>query len=171
MEQPMPDDRKKQVRFADCYVLTNLRIERFIISFLDAFVPNRQEYTRTYEIPQFSEQPVMVLSSAEELMGYLEQNRETPHAIYWSNTIEENLYGAMCIFTTDGQVILGLICKTAYPDVAIETEYLNKLMGFCNSNKGLIEYEKPAAQDTAEFLERLRLYSQISLKNKNFESL
>ena len=160
----MPDEKKKQVRFADCYVLTNLRTKRFILSFLEAFIPNRQEYTRTYEIPQFSEQPVIVLSSAEELMGYLEQNRETPHAIYWSNTIEENLHGAMCIFTTDGQVILGLICETAYPDVTIETEYLDKLMGFCKSTKGLIEYEKPAAEDTAAFLERLQVYSQSSNK-------
>jgi hypothetical protein len=151
----MPDKEKKQVRFADCYVLTDQRTTAFLHSFLDAFLPNRQEYGHTYGVPQFAEQPVLVLSSAGELIAYLEQNRETPHAIYWSNKIEEKLYGAMCIFTSDGQVILGLTCETAYPDTVTETEYLNQLMAFCKSDQGLIEYEKPAAQETAEFLHRI----------------
>jgi hypothetical protein len=155
MNQPMPNLKEKQVRFADCYVLTDQRTIAFLHSFLDAFLPNRQEYTLTYEIPQFAEQPVLVLSSADELMAYLEQNREVPHAIYWSNRTEEKLYGAMCIFTSDGQVIVGLICKTAHPDTNTENEYLNRLMVFCKSDKGLIEYEKPAAQETPDFLHRI----------------
>jgi hypothetical protein len=165
MNQPMPDPKEKQVRFADCYVLTDQRTTAFLHSFLDAFIPNRQEYARSYEIPQFAEQPDRVLSSANELMAYLEQNRETPHAIYWSNKTEEKLYGAMCIFTTNGKVIVGLICETAYPDTNTEREYLNRLMAFCKSELGFIEYEKPAAQDAEEFLQRFNAYSRSSSKN------
>jgi hypothetical protein len=89
MDQPMPEPKTKQVRFADCYVLTDQRTTVFLHSFLDAFIPYRKEYTHNYEIPQYAEVPELVLSSAGELITYLEQNGETPHAIYWSNTAEE----------------------------------------------------------------------------------
>ena len=62
----------------------------------------------------------------------------------------------MCIFTSDGQVIPGLYCETRRPDTHIETAYLKKLQQFCRSTNGLIEYEQPAPQETADFLKRLQ---------------
>lgn len=150
----MADDKKYQVNFADCYVLTNKRTKDFIISFLDKFLPNRQEYT-SYEIPQFSDHPTMIFNSANELIVYLEQSKNEIHAIYWYNKEESNLRGALCLFTSDSQVILGVICETSYPDTTIESNYLRELMNFCNSTKGLIEYQTPAARDTGEFLQRI----------------
>lgn len=144
------------VNFADCYVLTNNRTKVFITSFLNAFLLNRQEVTNKYEIPQFSKQPVLTFNLADTLIDYLEKNQHELHAIYWRNKEVSALRGAMCIFTGDGQVIVGLYCETLRPDTRIEQAYLKKLMHFCNSTNGLVEYEQPAAQDTDEFLQRLK---------------
>jgi hypothetical protein len=154
--QKMTDHVQKQVNFADCYVLTNRRTTAFITSFLDTFLRNRQEAAKQYEVPQFSEHPRLVLYTAQALIPYLEQHPTEPHAIYWLNKDESTLRGAMCIFTSDGQMILGLYCETLRPDVTIERQYLKALKDFCRNTEGLILYEEPAPQDTAAFLERLK---------------
>lgn len=156
----MAEQKKYQVNFADCYVLTNKRTASFILSFLERFLPDRQVYGDAYEIPQFSDEPAIIFNTAEELIEYLEQNKNEVQALYWHNKEESKLRGAMCLFTSDGQVILGLFCETLYPDTTNESNFLKDLMNFCNSTKGLIEYEKPAARDTAEFLQRIAANTQ-----------
>jgi hypothetical protein len=152
----MIDHPPKQVNFADCYALTNKRTKAFITSFLDTFLISRQEAAKQYAMPQFSEHPSWVLYTAEALIEYLEQHPTEPHAIYWLNKDESTLRGAMCIFTSDGQVIMGLYCETRRPDTAIEQHYLKALKDFCETTEGLVLYEEPAPQDTAAFLERLK---------------
>jgi hypothetical protein len=160
----MIDQAQKQVNFADCYVLTNKRTTAFITSFLDTFLPNRQEVTTQYAIPQLSEYPAQVLHTAEALIEYLEQHLGEPHAIYWLNKEESTLRGAMCIFTSDGQVIAGLYCETRRPDTMIERQYLEALKDSCGTTEGLILYEEPAPQDTAAFLKRLNTPDQLFQK-------
>ena len=152
----MTDQKKKQVHFADCYVLTKKRNKHFISSFLDQFLPNRKELAETYEIPQFSDDPTVIFHSAAKLIDYLEENKNEVHAIYWSNKEEAQLRGAMCLFTSDGQIILGVYCETLHPDTTIENKYLKDLMDFCESTNGLILYEEPAPQDTPEFLQKIK---------------
>src|SRR6478672_2658951 len=154
----MKDQGTYKVNFADCYVLTNKRTKDFIYAFLDTFLPERTANASTYTVPQFSENPIVTFDTAAQLITYLEENKNELHAIYWSNAKEEKLRGAMCIFTSDGQLITGLYCETRHPDTAIEKSFLQQLMQFCNSNTGLIEYETPAAEDTAEFLQRVNAY-------------
>lgn len=151
----MPDSPKHTVHFADCYVLSHHRTKDFITSFLDRFLPQREEYTDTYELPQFAEDPIIVFSSAGQLMDYLEHSLFTLHAIYWYNPQEGPVRAAMCLYTSDGQVILGLTCETLHPEKSTEEGYLKQAMDFCRSTVGLIEYEKPAPKDTREFLERI----------------
>ncbi len=160
----MTDHNKQTVNFADCYVLTNKRTKEFILTFLDTFLLNRQEYAGAYEIPQFSDHPTIIFHSANELMEYLEQNKKEPHAIYWYSEEEAQLRGAMCLFTSDGQIILGLTCETLYPDTTIERNYLKALMDLCGSAQGLIEYKTPAPRDTGEFLQRIAAQAH----NSNF---
>lgn len=144
-----------QTNFADCYVLTPNRTPSFIRSFLDHFLPQRSEYSPTYEVPQAAEQPTATFHSEEELLHYLEQNTTEPYTLYWSNTDEGKLRGAMCLYTPDGHVILNLFCETRYPDDALERRYLQELMDFCASPHGLIEYEMPAPRDATEFMKRI----------------
>lgn len=151
----MQDLTKHTVHFADCYVLSHQRTKEFITSFLDRFLPQREEYTDTYEVPQFSEQPIIEFSSADQLMDYLEHSPHTVHAIYWYNPQEEPVRAAMCLYTSDGQTILGLTCETLHPDKKVEEGYLKEAMHFCRSTVGLIEYEKPAPKDTRDLMERV----------------
>lgn len=151
----MQDAPQHTVNFADCYVLAPRRDKEFITAFLDRFLPRREEYTDTYEYPQFAEQPVIVFHSAEQLLDYMEHDRHSVHAVYWYNPEEEPVRAAMCLYTSDGQIIVGLTCETRYPDKSLEEGYLKEAMAFCRSTVGLIEYEKPAPKDTWELLERI----------------
>jgi hypothetical protein len=143
------------IRFADCYVLARQRTRGFVLSFLDRFLPQRQEYTDAYEVPQFAGHPEVVFPSAGELLDYLEQHPGEVHAVYWFNPQEVPFRAAMALFTSDGQVILGLTCETLYPDTHIEQDCLAAIMDFCQSTVGLIEYEKPAPKDTGDLLQRI----------------
>lgn len=136
-------------------MLTHFRTKAFIAAFLDRFLPQREEYADTYEVPQFSEHPVIVFSSAGQLMDYLGHAPRIVHAIYWYNPKEEPVRAAMCLYTSDGQTILGLTCESGYPDKSREEGYLKEALDFCRSTIGLIEYEKPAPKDTGEFMERV----------------
>lgn len=151
----MTNQKVEQVNFADCYVLTNQRTLTFIFSFLDHFLPNRQAYASEFEIPQHADPPEILFTSDKELIAYLESHPNERHAIYWENKEVSQLRAAMCLFTSDGQVIVGLTCETNYPDTTIEQHYLKQLQEFCNSTIGLIEYDTPAAKDTADFLQRI----------------
>ena len=147
----MPD----QVNFADCYVLTNQRTHAFLLSFLDHFLPQRETYATSFEVPQHADPPQQVFTTAEDLIAYLESHSNEVHAIYWENKETSQLRAAMCLFTSDGQVIVGLTSETRYPDASIERKYLKQLEQFCNSSLSLIEYDTPAAKDTIAFVQRI----------------
>lgn len=148
----MPD----RVNFADCYVLTNQRTYAFLLSFLNHFLPQREAYASEYEVPQHADFPDRVFTSPEELIAYLEDHPSEVHAIYWENKEESTLRAGMCLFTSDGQVIVGLTSETHYPDTSLEKYCLKQLKDFCKSSIGLIEYDTPAAKDTAAFLKRIQ---------------
>jgi SnoaL-like domain len=147
----MPD----QVNFADCYVLTNQRTHAFLLSFLNHFLPQRETYAPEFEVPQHSDSPQQVFTEAEDLIAYLESHPNEVHAIYWENKETSQLRAAMCLFTSDGQVMVGLTSETHYPDTSVERRHLKQLEQFCNSRLSLIEYDTPAAKDTKEFLLRI----------------
>lgn len=151
----MKESPTNAIHFADLYVLVPHRTREFITSFLDHFLPQREEYTDSYELPQFSEHPVIVFSSAGQLMDYLEHAPYTVHAVYWFNPQEGPLRAAMCLYTSDGQAILGLTCETRHPEKDVEQGYLKEAMAFCRSTVGIIEYEMPAPKDTQDLLERI----------------
>lgn len=143
---------------ADCYVITDQRIQVFINSFLDKFIPHREETADEYEIPQYSDKPTIIYKKAEDLIDYMVSNKNEPHTIYWRNLQRSNLKGAMCFFTNDGKLILGLSCKTLDSDKSIERKYLEELREFCSTNDGYIAYEDPAPDNTAEFMDRVKKY-------------
>lgn len=148
--------------YADCYVLVNSRTPGFIYSFLDRFIPNRQETADAYEVPQYAEEPVRTYTTAEELINYLAEHKQEPHTIYWSNKEEDELKGAVCFFTTDGKIIAGLHCAVKASDSSIEERYFKELTTYCNSTIGYITYEEPAPHDTQEFLARVKSHKRTT---------
>jgi hypothetical protein len=155
IQKELMEGATQKVNFADCYVLTYGRTKAAVTSFLDRFLPQRAEYADRYELPQFSDNPVIEFQTAEQLLDYLEQDLHTVHAIYWYNPEDTTIRAAMALFTSDGQVILGLTCECHKDDDSVEQGCLKELMAFCRSTVGLIEYEKPAPKDTDELLQRI----------------
>lgn len=147
---------EKKGYYADCYVLSEKRTSTFILSFLDRFLSNRKESADEYEIPQYADNPKIVFKTAVELIDYLTINKDEVHTIYWSNTDMTDIKGAMCFFTNNGHLILGLYCDTMYPDTTIEDKVFADLRSFCGNSDGYITYEEPATHDTTEFLERVK---------------
>ncbi len=146
----------KQGYYADCYVLSDKRTSTFIKSFLDNFLPNRQESAEDYVIPMHSDEPKIVFNTAIELIDYLTINTNEEHTVYWSNKDEADIKGAMCFFTNNGQVILGIYCDTMFPNTTIEDKVFEALKNFCGSSNGFITYEEAAPHDTTQFLERVK---------------
>jgi len=146
----------ERINFADCYVLTHQRSYTFLLSFLNHFLPHREPYASEFEVPQHAEFPDRVFRAADDLMRYLEQHPNEVHAIYWENKGASTIRAAMCLYTSDGQVIVGLTSETNFPDTMLERQCLQQLENFCNSSISLIEYDTPAAKDTAEFLQRIK---------------
>jgi hypothetical protein len=142
--------------YADCYILSEKRTKAFIQSFLDTFLPSRQEVAFEYEVPQYSNIPKYVFKTAIELIDYLTKKTDEVHTVYWSNKDKTDIKGAMCFFTSNGQVILGIYCETKYPDTSIEDKILADLKLFCGNSNAYITYEEPATHDTKEFLERVK---------------
>ncbi len=159
MQAKIMTNRKEHAGyFADCYVLTDRRTKDFIYSFLDNFIPNRQETADEYEIPQYSNKPTTVYKTADQLIDFLVINKSKIHTVYWTNITESEIKGAMCFFTKDEHLIVGLYCSTDSPDTTIEDIYLEKLQEFCQTKNGYITYEEPAPQDTADFLEKVKAF-------------
>ena len=156
----MIDKEQYEGYFADCYVLTNKRTKEFIFSFLDNFIPNRKESADEYEIPQYAENPNFIFKTDVEIIDYLTENRHEIHTIYWANNDLSEIRGAMCFFTNDEQLIVGLYCETNFPDTTIEQKYFNLLQNYCESNNAYITYEEPTMHNSIEFLERMKLFNK-----------
>lgn len=146
---------------ADCYVLCENRTNAFIHNFLDTFLPNRKESADAYEVPQYADKPQVIFKTAQELIDYMALNKNEIHSIYWSNTDDAPIKGAMCFFTNSGHLILGLYCETMFPDTTIEEKVFNDLKEFAGNSNGYIAYEEPAAHDENEFLERVRIQNKV----------
>ena len=161
----MENTAKQQTNFADCYVLMHTRTKAFILSFLDAFLPHREAYNTTYNVPELSEEPTIIFTSTETLIDYLENNKQETYGIYWHNKEATDLQGAMVLFYEEGHVVLGLCCQTLIPDTSIEKAYTERLMKFCNSSQSCILYEEPAPQSLEAFLSKVTPPHWICFRN------
>lgn len=144
-------NEKYQGYFADCYILSNNRNKTFILNFLENFLPVREESADEYEVPQYGEKTDMIFSSALELIDFLIENPQESYAIYWRNLDKSDLSHAMCFFTNDGNIILGISTKTKYPNTEIEDNVFKKMQDYLSSEEGYITYEEPAPKNAAEF--------------------
>jgi hypothetical protein len=158
----MTDRQEYENYLADCYVLTDKRTKEFIFSFLEKFLPDRDESADEYEIPQYSDSPIVTYKTANNLIDHLIKNKIDIHTIYWRNNNHEAIQQAMCFFTNDGQLIVGLSCQTKHPDTSIEDKYFKDLQNFCNSDMGYITYEEPAIHNATEFLDKVEKYNRTA---------
>lgn len=130
---------------ADVYVLSPRRSKTAFDGFLDRFLPDRAETADEYEVPRFSDRPRKVFGKADDLLTYLCENPDEPHAVYWVSRSEGDPRYAMVFPTTSGQVVYGLSVESN------EREFLERLKAFLDSAKGYIDYENPPPTNPCDF--------------------
>ena len=139
--------------YADCYVLSDNRTEKFIFEFLNHFIPERNESASEYEFPQYEDETEFIFQNDNQIIKFLSSKPNVEYSIYWNNKRNEDLKGAMIFFTSDKKIILGLFCNTLKNNTKIEDEYFQKLKFFTESKYGYITYEQVPEMDTGKFLE------------------
>ena len=150
-------DKQYEGYYADCYVLAPERSAKYVYEFLNHFVEERKCNQDEFPIPDW-DNPEQDLGTEVATLSYLEKNGDLPYTLYWDNKVDSELKGAMCFFTNDGELVLGLSTETyGTEDDSIEREWFEKLKHFSKSVIGYITYENPAPRDSKEFKKRVNL--------------
>jgi hypothetical protein len=138
--------------FADIYVLSKSRKPASVLSFLDTFAARREEAADEYEIPQYSQSPTHIFSSAEQLIDHCCSNVEETHAIYWRISSGQASH-AMVFFLSDGHVIYGLSVDA---EDKREVEHLRQVLAdHVGSSETLELWESPPPDSALEFRKSL----------------
>ena len=142
---------------ADIYVIKESRSKKIGIEFLNHFLPAREESADEYLIPQYSDEPIQKFDKADEIMSFLEINKEYSQSIYWRNIDDENpnKHG-MIFYTSDGNMIFGISRNadmTGNLNTDNEDGCLNQMKAYFETHLGYIHYENPPASTLNEFIE------------------
>lgn len=134
--------------YYDIYTLAPERTAAVIHKFLGQFVPLRVQSEVEYSLPQFSDIPVTVLETADELIQHCVAHSTESHAIYWRNLKEIDPAHAVAFFTADGALIMGL-------SVAAEpAAWLRKLQEAVGGTNSCVMFEEPPPE-TVEDLRKV----------------
>lgn len=137
----------------DVYVLSEARtgdgVQRFTTDWLHGFVPVAEDY----EFPRWSDEPVRVYDSVDELIDVLLERTSEPYGIYWRNGGEGSVTAGMLFFTTDGGMIAGL---TVEGDQSEAITHLDRLAKTIGGKYGYLTAEEPPPDTAAEFVELAR---------------
>jgi hypothetical protein len=137
--------------YTDIYVLTQDRSVNAIESFLNHFLPDRDEHATEYEIPQYAKKPEKIFNSAAQLMDYCHKNPSAEHTIYWSNTGTGEPKYAIVQYTSDDACVLGLSVN----DEDLAPQFLERLKNLTSGKYGYMAVESPPPSTKKEFMETL----------------
>lgn len=138
--------------YSDIYVISKKRDRKTIEEFLNQFLPARDETADEYEFPQYSDNPEIIFSTAEEALGKIIADPELDYRIYWRALNEAKPEHAMVFFLADGYVIFGLSTDDAYPEYV--SDLLSKMKSFLGSSLGYIGHEASPDADSIEQFKR-----------------
>ena len=141
---------------ADIYVIKRSRSKKLAVDFLNRFLPNREQSSDDYWIPEYSEKPTQEFKDAYDLMSFLELNKNISNRIYWRNTDEENpnKHG-MIFYNLDGSIIFGISREPGIKgnlDTRSEYHCLNEMKQYFDTHLGYIDYENPPIDNYEEFV-------------------
>lgn len=143
--------------YSDIYVISDKRDRGTLNKFLDNFLPDREESADEYEIPQYSDSPDSILSSAGELVDYCCENKTSEHAIYWRAPKQRKPEHGMVFYLADGNVIYGL--STDASDSKFANDLLTRLKTHVGSALGYIGYEaSPDVENFDEFKQQIKIH-------------
>ena len=143
--------------YSDVYVITEKRDRTTVESFLQHFLPEREESAEEYEIPQYSENPKIIFEKDHELIKYCELNKDVEHSIYWRATGGRKPEHGMLFFLKDGNAIYGL--STDAENTQYAKALLEELKAYFGSQHGYIGHEaSPNVNNYVEFLEQEKIH-------------
>jgi hypothetical protein len=132
--------------YSDVYVLSPSRSASVAERFLDTFALRREQSAEAYEFPEYSERPLVIVTSAREAIQYCEDHPCEGHRLSFRN-LGKGPAHAMLFFTSDNGLILGLSVAE------FEDDWFDRLKKFTGSSVGFIAFEAPPPATAAEFRE------------------
>ena len=139
---------------SDIYVISAKRDTETIFSFLNHFLPEREETADDYCIPQYSDNPKQVFTKDFEIISFCVSNKQIEQSIYWraiNNKIPEH---AHIFFLNDGNIIFGLSTDSSNHEHA--NNLLKEVKLFLDERYGYITFETaPNACNYDEFMAQI----------------
>lgn len=134
----------------DIYALAPERSVAAVERFLDRFLPHREQTADDYTVPEYSESPVVVFDTPEELIAHCCTHPEADQRVYWLNRSAGDPHSAHVFFLTDGGLVFGLSIATS--DEAAWDRWLHELQSFIGSAHGYWTGECPPEDTVAAFV-------------------
>jgi hypothetical protein len=131
--------------YYDVYALAPKRTAHEVERFLDRFAPKREAMADEYEVPRYSDNPVVVFRRDADLVAYCVTHPCEPHSMYWRRLGDGDPARVMAFFTPDEGLILGLSV------VAESDQWLVELLAFAGSDVGCMLFEDPPPNTAKEF--------------------
>ena len=149
---------------ADVYVIKKTRSKDLADDFLNHFLPDREETADEYFIPQYSYNPIQEFDNANDLMLYLELNKNYSNGIYWRNTDEESLNKhGMIFYNEDGTMIFGISRNADMSgnlNTDNENECLTEMKKYLDTSLGYIRYETPPT-NSYSYIEFVKIVEEL----------
>lgn len=145
--------------FIDIYVLSPVRSTHVVESFLNHFLPLREESALDYWVQIGDINPVKEFKSVTEMCQYCERNPEAESRAYWHNRTEGvDPYHAHAFFLSKGGLVLGL--SVASENESDWLDWLGKMKTETGAEHGYWVCETPPAESIEEFVSVAKEYSK-----------
>lgn len=141
-------------QYIDLYYLVNSRESEVVCDFFKDYSFVKRELADDYPIPQYSDNPIKVFYSDEELLLYLEKDYNCEYLIYWENAEENSDIKQFTLqYTDDGKVIFGVSIVGTVIDSIEVVELFKHIKDYLNSKEACITMEEPPAVNSFEFID------------------
>ncbi len=146
-------------QFADIYIAVKTRYKQKGIDFLNHFLSQREESADEYEFPQYTSKTEIEFDSVDDLMNYLETDKNAEYNLYWRSTDNSNPNKHGMLFYTKDEAIIFGISRDAdiggNSNTENEDECLNLMKEYFQTDIGYITYEDTPSDSYNEFIEKV----------------
>lgn len=139
--------------YIDSYYLINKRDSSLVYKFLDDFLPQNEELSEDYPIPQYGNEDKEIFDNVKDLLTYLDQNPDIDYIIYWQNLdVTSELKQFTLRYTDDGKMIFGASIYGVEVDSRESLLIYNRMKRYLNPDYACITGEEPPPGNSEEFI-------------------
>jgi len=141
----------------DQYFLVEKRDSKFVIHFLDKYVPQRAPVRNYYLIETENGEEKIDSKNMDFVLSFYENHVNSINDFYIKNLDEKSLIAyAILTYTDDAKMILGVSVLGTFDDVDDMRENIkifNDIKAFTNSTIACMTLEEPPPNNSVEFIE------------------